>query len=262
VKVLEVGESEQTGPFIVMEYLEGTDLRRALEAGSLPIAQAVDYVVQACEALAEANALGIVHRDLKPANLFLAHRLNLPPILKLIDFGIATVMPTHRDGTWSRLTRDNEHSGTPPYMSPEQLRGPGDVDGRSDVWSLGVVLYELVTGELPFRGESVPLLFVSILRDPPIPPPTKLPQALRAAIWKCLEKDASRRFRDMMELAQELAPLGPAEMVDGAISRFETVHQGVSCDVARSDGRAATRTLKSATRRLAALLGGAASWFP
>ncbi|HEX8796235.1 MAG TPA: serine/threonine-protein kinase [Polyangiaceae bacterium] len=226
VRVHDVGVVDDGGPYIIMEYLEGIDLGRVLmEKGPLLIRTAVDYVLQACEALAEAHAMGIVHRDLKPGNMFLAKRAAGSSIVKLIDFGISKTIPGRSpSGTWENPTTGKEVFGTPVYMSPEQLRAAADVDPRSDVWALGVVLHELLCGTMPFDGENVPQLCSSILSDPPVPLTrvrTAAPPELEAVILKCLEKDRTRRYRNVAELAQELAPFGP----ESAAERVEHIRR-------------------------------------
>jgi serine/threonine protein kinase len=213
VRVHDVATHPDLGPYMVMEYLEGSDLGQLLQAGPIPIARAVDYVLQACDALVEAHALGIVHRDLKPDNLFLANRAAGQSIVKILDFGISKSTPKHREsGGWAHVTTGSETFGTPVYMSPEQLRSTANVDARSDIWALGVVLFELLTTELPFSGNTIAQLCTSIITDPP----RKLhslrknaPAELEATLVKCLEKDPSRRFRNVAELAQELARFAP-----------------------------------------------------
>jgi serine/threonine protein kinase len=215
VRVHDVGAIADGGPYIVMEYLVGEDLGHVVRRGPVPVARAVDYILQACDALAEAHGLQIVHRDIKPANLFLAERPSNTPILKIIDFGISKAIPQRsKTASWGRQTEDGDRFGTPLYMSPEQLRSTSNVDARADIWALGVVLHELLTGELPFEGDDLPQLCASIL----IKPPVHLTAALRGApveletiILKCLEKDRLRRFRNVAELAQELVPFGPAD---------------------------------------------------
>jgi serine/threonine-protein kinase len=141
-RVHDIGRLEDGAPYMVMEYLEGTDLRALLRArGPLPAAEAVDYMLQACHAIREAHALGIVHRDLKPANLFLARRPDGSACMKVLDFGISKELGS----VAGDLTKTGELLGSPLYMSPEQMVRRRDVDGRSDVWALGVVLYELTT---------------------------------------------------------------------------------------------------------------------
>ncbi len=166
-RVLDVGQLDGGAPYIVMELLEGSDLAALVKLrGALPIATAVDYVLQACVAVAEAHALGIVHRDLKPANLFVTRRVDGSPLVKVLDFGIAKV-PSRGDNT--QLTQTAAVMGSPGYMSPEQLRSAKDVDARTDVWALGAILYELVSARLPFPADSVTELAVKIAVDPPDP---------------------------------------------------------------------------------------------
>jgi serine/threonine-protein kinase len=184
-----------------------------VQAGPAPIARAVDYILQACDALAEAHALRIVHRDIKPENMFLAQRASGAPVLKIIDFGISKVAPKRGEvdpvGT---ETASSERFGTPLYMSPEQLRATSSVDMRTDIWSLGIVLYELLTGALPFGGADLPQICTSILTAAP---PAMgalcpgIPSALEAAVAKCLEKDPTRRFQSVADLAQAIVPFGP-----------------------------------------------------
>lgn len=215
VRVHDVGELDDGSPFMVMELLKGRDLGRVLEeSGPLPIPRAVDYVLQTCDALAQVHALEIVHRDIKPENLILAERASNTPIIKVIDFGISKAAPGRdRNGHWARETSKNDRLGTPGYMSPEQLRSSTEVDARTDIWSLGVMLHELLTQALPFAGDDLPQLCTNIL----LLSPAKLrairpgaPPELEAIILKCLEKSPARRFRNVGELAQDLAPFGPA----------------------------------------------------
>jgi serine/threonine protein kinase len=213
VRVYDVGSLAEGGPYMVMEYLVGQDLGSLLQTGPLSVERAVDYVVQACDALAEAHVLRIVHRDIKPENLFLAERPSNTPILKIIDFGISKVAPSRgEDGRWGHETAASERFGTPLYMSPEHLRSSADVDSRTDIWSLGVTLYELMTGQLPFVGTDLPQLCTSVLASRPIHLTAVLPDAsplLEAVLLKCLEKDPDLRYDDVGALAEELAPFGP-----------------------------------------------------
>ncbi len=227
VRVHDVAADPGLGPYIVMEYLEGNDLGHVVEAGPLPIADAVDYVIQACDALAEAHALGIVHRDIKPDNLFLARRAGGGLIVKILDFGISKGVPTQRtSGGWAHVTTATEAFGTPVYMSPEQLRSSASVDARADVWALGVTLFELLTAHVPFTGETVAQLCTSILADPPLPLRSRRPHAppeLETIVNRCLEKELSRRFRNVAELAQELAPFGR----EGTVAKVNQIRRVV-----------------------------------
>ncbi len=206
-RVLEVGALEGGQPYIVMEYLEGEDLSQVLaRRGPLPCDEAVGYVLEACEAVAEAHAHGIVHRDLKPANLFLATRATGAPVIKVLDFGLSKFAGEEKVTSASTLL------GSPLYMSPEQLWSATAADSRSDIWSLGVVLYELLTAHAPFSSDRMPELIAAILHKSPRPieeERPEVPAGLRAVIHRCLEKEPSLRFADTGELAQALAEFGP-----------------------------------------------------
>ncbi|WP_437281184.1 protein kinase [Sorangium sp. So ce375] len=211
-RVIDVGQTEDDLPYFVMEYLNGIDLEALLESrGPLPVEQAVSYVIEACEALAEAHSLGIVHRDLKPGNLFLASRKDGSTLIKVLDFGISKASEEGVLGLNAQLTASAVVLGSPRYMSPEHIRSTRTVDARSDIWALGMTLYQLLTGRLPFETESVSALFVSIVTDTPVPPRThrpEIPLALEWIILMCLEKDPARRPQTIDELATLLEPLG------------------------------------------------------
>ena len=165
-RVSDVGRLDSGAPYMVMEYLEGGDLQAWLiERGPMPVEQAVEFVLQACEAIAEAHALGIVHRDLKPANLFCVRRADGLLSVKVLDFGISKV--TAPGAGDSSMTRTSAVMGSPLYMSPEQIQSSKRVDARSDVWSLGVILYQLVSGQTPFDAEEVMELAVKIATGEP-----------------------------------------------------------------------------------------------
>ncbi|HKQ68526.1 MAG TPA: serine/threonine-protein kinase [Polyangiaceae bacterium] len=213
-RVIDVGRLDSNVPFMVMEYLHGSDLQATLrDHGPLPVAEAVEYVLQACEAIAQAHALGIVHRDLKPANLFLTTRPDGTKSVKVLDFGISKVGAAPGNGASDMsLTRTAAIMGSPSYMSPEQLRASRDVDARSDIWAIGVILFELLTGRPAFLASTMPELCAMILTD--VPPVlghlrSDVPPLLEATIMRCLEKTAARRFANVAELASALADHGP-----------------------------------------------------
>jgi serine/threonine-protein kinase len=210
-KVLDVGVLEDGAPYMVMEYLEGSDLAVIVKkGGALAGHDAIEYVLQACEALAEAHVKGIVHRDLKPANLFLTHRADGSPTIKVLDFGISKAALV--GGEEQALTQTSAVMGSPSYMAPEQLKSSRNVDARTDVWSLGIILHELLTGEVAFKADTVPELYVAILQD--APPPLRqrrrdAPAGLEAIVLRCLEKDPARRFANVGELAAALGEFAP-----------------------------------------------------
>jgi serine/threonine-protein kinase len=207
-KVLDYGTLESGAPFMVMEYLEGATLADVLAShGRLEPATACDYVLQACEAVAEAHSLGIVHRDLKPENLYLTKRVGGADFVKVIDFGVSKT--TAIAGS---LTTTKTVVGSPMYMAPEQMRSSRVADPRSDVWALGVVLYELLTERCPFEGESLPELCLKISREPYRPLAELrpgLPPELLAIVDRCLQKDPAHRYANAAELAEALEPLAP-----------------------------------------------------
>jgi serine/threonine-protein kinase len=197
---------------MVMEFLEGGDLSTWLqERGPLPIEQAVDFVLQATIAVAEAHSLGIVHRDLKPANLFCVRGADGRPSIKVLDFGISKMTSITSPGSGS-FTHTSAVMGSPYYMSPEQMRSPKEVDARTDIWAMGVVLFELLTRSVPFLGETQPEVCVKIVTEPP-PEIRELrpdvPVGLRDVILKCLEKDRNKRYRNVAEMALGLLPFAP-----------------------------------------------------
>jgi serine/threonine-protein kinase len=205
-KVHDVGRLETGAPYMIMEHLEGADLKTLLlERGPLPTGEAAAYVLQACEAMIEAHAAGIVHRDIKPANLFLTGRPGSKQWIKVLDFGISK--PTTPEG--ADITKTGATLGSPAYMSPEQMLRTRTVDERSDIWALGVVLYELVTGVSPFYGDAITEVVARVLSEEPEPPSalcSDLPEWVDDIVLRCLKKRPEERFQTAAELADALQP--------------------------------------------------------
>jgi serine/threonine protein kinase len=213
-RTLDVGKLDSGCPYIVMEYLEGADLsQRLAQQGPLPIPEAIRLILQACDALAEAHALGIIHRDLKPSNLFVTRRRDGTEVAKMLDFGISKLSPTGGTGPDLSMTRTTSVMGSPLYMSPEQLVSSRNVDPRSDIWALGVTLYEALAGLPPFGGETLPELITRVMTQP-APPLSSLrpdaPAQLEAVIMRCLAKEPAARYQSVGELAAALLPFAPA----------------------------------------------------
>jgi serine/threonine protein kinase len=212
--VFDVSSLPNGAPFIVMEYLEGLDLSELLEQrGHLPYREAVDYVLQACEAVAEAHAAGVVHRDLKPANLFRCQRADGRFVVKVLDFGVSKLLPKGDvDASDFTSTGPNVVMGTPLYSSPEQLRGAREVDERTDVWALGVIVYELIAGRPPFAGTTFMEICAKVAYAPP-PPLRALRQDVPPGLWevlvRSLAKDPALRIQSVVELADALTPYAP-----------------------------------------------------
>ncbi len=225
-RVMDVGTIGKGQPFIVMELLEGEDLDRRLRRGPLPIGQAVDFVLHALEAMAHAHAMGIVHRDLKPANLFLTVGPDGREIIKVLDFGIAKLTDDATRGDSKRstgVTGETNPVGSPAYMAPEQVRASPVIDRRADIWALGAILYELVTGITAFGGGSVGEVFGAVLHSTPRPMSdlrADVPAELEAVVVRCLQREPEARFADVAQLARALAPFGSGEW-KGHVARVE-----------------------------------------
>ncbi len=227
-RVLDVGVLDDGAPYMVMEYLDGHDLSAELDRRmQLGVPEAIDYVLQACEAIAEAHARGIVHRDLKPANLFLTRRPDGSPLVKVLDFGISKAIVSEAEAPAS-LTATQSLLGSPHYMSPEQVRKPKLVDARTDIWSLGVILYELLTGSLPFSAENAMSVLAAVVSDPtPRLRETRpdIPEGVEAVVFRCLSKEPAQRFADVAEFADALAPFAPPSAAP-SIKRISGVLRG------------------------------------
>jgi hypothetical protein len=215
-QLLDVGNLDATQgalPYLALEYLEGTDLGRLVETkGRVPYRQALTWCADACEGIAEAHALGVVHRDVKPSNVFLANAgLGVDPLVKVIDFGIAM---GDEAVAGSRITSLGKIVGSPEYMSPEQMMAASDVDLRADVWSMGVLLYEILAGDTPFGGKNHLSLFANVMTKPPMPLRSHIeegvPPAVEAVILKCLRRPREERYQSMTALARELRAVAAA----------------------------------------------------
>ena len=222
-RVSDVGTMADGAPYMVMEYLDGRDLDAMVEGGEeIGVEDAVDYVLQACEALAEVHGLGIVHRDLKPANLFLTRGADGMPCVKLIDFGISRTDSPLASKDLAKLTQPDTVMGSPRYMSPEQMESAGKADSRSDIYGTGAVLYELLTHKCPHEGETFMDIYAAATLGPPAAPSSLrsgIPHGLDDVILRCLRIDPNERFADTAELALALAPFGP----DGSMTRAEAI---------------------------------------
>jgi serine/threonine-protein kinase len=229
VRVLDVGRLDDGSPYMAMEYLEGEPLAAWLERERrLPIATAVDIALQTCEGLGLAHGAGVVHRDLRPANLFLTPSASGAPLARILDFGISKVRG--RESQLGELTEEAAVLGLPLYMSPEQMGSSRDVDRRTDIWAMGVVLYEMVAGEPPFNADSLPRICKAVLTQQPVPPSAKRPDCpagLEQAVARCLAKDRDQRFPDAAALAAAIAPFGPPGAVDRARRVGSLVPQAV-----------------------------------
>lgn len=210
-KVSDVGALEDGRPYMVMEYLDGWDLAQVLaSSGPLPIETAVDYLLQASEAIAEAHSLGIVHRDLKPSNLFVMRRRDRSPHIKVLDFGISKVAQTSQSSRDNAMTKTSAMMGSPLYMSPEQMTSVKEVDGRSDIWALGIILFELLTGTPPFVGDTLPQVCGLVIQsEAPVPSSRRrdLPPEIDEVIRRCLAKNPNERYQSVAEFALALQHL-------------------------------------------------------
>ncbi len=233
-RVIDVGQLGNGAPYLVMEYLEGLDLSQWLkDYGPLEVGQAVEFIVHACEALAEAHAAGIVHRDLKPANLFTVREADGLLSVKVLDFGISK-LSTMGSMAAPSMTNTSAVLGSPQYMSPEQMQSSKTVDSRTDIWSLGIILYELLAGFAPFNAETMPELVLAIVRDPFTPlrqARRGLPWGVDRAVTRALEKDRAVRFQTVADLAvalKEFAPPNALPIIERTVRIVEASGNRVS----------------------------------
>jgi serine/threonine-protein kinase len=207
VRVFDVGTHDGV-PYMVMEYLQGTDLADLIEtSGKQPLKDAVDYILQALAALIDAHEDGVVHRDLKPANLFIEQRSGRAHKIKVLDFGISKIAPG--EDVNASITATRSLLGSPGYMSPEQIISTRNVDARSDVWSLGAILYELISGEPAFAGETIGEIFANI-RERDLPPIRSrredVPEALERVLVKALKRERDERYASARDFRNALMP--------------------------------------------------------
>jgi serine/threonine-protein kinase len=209
-RVFDVGTHENGVPYMVLEYLDGCDLGALVDKrGPLPVEEACDLAIQICAGLADVHAAGIIHRDLKPSNVYVVPRGDGTNIVKLLDFGISKFQGA------AMMTRTTAIMGSPGYMSPEQMRSTKDVDERADIWALGTILYELLTGRPAFVAENAPMLCLKIASDDPDPPRsvrTELPHAIEHVVLTCLAKSPDARYGNVGEVAGALKPFAPERM--------------------------------------------------
>ena len=252
-RVLDVGELTNGSPYMVMEFLSGRDLAEELDLPDqmIDVPTAIDYVLQASEAVAEAHSLNLIHRDLKPANLFLTQRPDGSPLVKVLDFGISKAINVEENALEPAPSLTATHSllGSPAYMSPEQIRRPKSVDIRTDIWSLGSILYELLVRDPPFTADSPLALLAAVVSDPL--PSIRLarpdvPPELEAVIAKCLEKNPDNRYQTVSELADALAPFAPRSMP--SVTRISGILRATSLRPPATDkSPSSDRTLQSPT---------------
>ena len=212
IDVTDMGDLPDGAPFLVMEHLAGKPLAALCDDGAVGIKRTVHICRQIANALSAAHDKGIVHRDMKPENVFLIERNGDPDFVKVLDFGISKM---HSSGVDKGLTRTGMAMGTPTYMSPEQAQGSKLVDHRTDIWALGVMLYELLAARRPFDADSYPMLLMSIVATDPDPVAMyrkDLPPALADLIMKCLEKDLEKRVQTMRDLELGLSAFADVDV--------------------------------------------------
>jgi len=213
VDVTDYGTTSDGRAFVVMEFLDGEALAQlVMRDAPLPVERSLGILRQVCSALSAAHAKGIVHRDVKPENIYLVRRGEVD-FVKVVDFGVSKVVQVREEGPdWQRLTRTGTVLGTPLYMSPEQARGGEDVDHRTDIWSAGLMLYECLTGEVPFRANNYLGVISQVITQETVPPSQLrpelgIPAAVDRVVMRALEKDRDRRYQQMAEFEHDLERL-------------------------------------------------------
>jgi eukaryotic-like serine/threonine-protein kinase len=258
-QVFDCGMLETGEPYIVMELLSGQDMYAILrESGPLKPEEISAVMLQVCDGLAEAHEKGIIHRDLKPENLFCATQPDGQLVVKILDFGVSKQLSGRR---MRAQTNPGESVGSPQYMSPEQITAPSEVDARTDIWSLGVVMFELLTGKLPFRGPGTARICAAVLTEPtPAISDYRndVPPALEFIVRRCLEKDREHRFADVLQLSAALSALDSAKT---PVSRFVSNRAAAANAVEEEPGDLAPRPRRRWVGVLCglAILGGCAA---
>jgi serine/threonine-protein kinase len=239
-RVYDVGRDAQNNPYMVLELLEGVDLANlAKQKGPLTVADSVELVLQVCEALVEAHAAGIVHRDLKPQNIFVTRRLNGMPLVKVLDFGIAKTFGPAAVGQIA-ITDSQAVIGSPLYMAPEHMRSARAADVRSDIWSLGVILYELLGGQVPFYGETVTEVCIRVVNEAPpslLALRPGLDPALASIVMRCLEKDPNARWQNVAQLAMALEPFSRSAQHGGALRPWRSFEDTMDANPIKQGAR-------------------------
>lgn len=269
-RIVDTGFTEDGTPFVATERLEGRTLAEELTLRTrLPAVEAVRWVLQACEGLAEAHSAGIIHADLKPQNLFLAGDASASTtdggsdsrVLKILDFGMASPMEEEsgEEGTGAWFA-------SPAYLAPEQIRDPHAIDGRADVWALGVILHQLVSGELPFSSDTVAGMLVAVAYDEPaLLAAEDVPFELARVVQACLAKDPAGRPADVATLARALAPfagaegMGLARRVEAALSTPPPMTMTVGDNDVEVAAAPASAVVEQAPRPVAAAAAEGAS---
>jgi serine/threonine protein kinase/tetratricopeptide (TPR) repeat protein len=220
IDVFDVGTTPEGQTYYIMELLRGRSLKVRQLARPMSFSEFGPLFLDACEALHAAHSHGIIHRDLKPDNIFLVEQADQPPFLKVLDFGIAKLVGSDED-VESKLTKTGMVLGTPQYMSPEQIEGAAVVDARADVYALGIILYEMATGRLPFRGGTLTAVIKAHLVDPPLKFEQArlaegVPPELEAVVLKALARKPDDRYQNMHELRADLEHILKREQPDAA----------------------------------------------
>ena len=220
VDIVNFGVSDDGTLYLVMEFLKGETLNQILARGALSVPDTVRVAVPVCRALAAAHGAGIVHRDLKPENVFVTRRSGARHVVKILDFGVSKI----KEGALAerRLTQTGDVLGSPLYMSPESSRGDADVDGRADIYAVGVMLFEMLTGRVPFTADNyLQVLYKHIQEPPPAPRSLRpeLPPALDEVVLRALAKDPAARYQRMEDLEAALIAAAPGVDLSAPISQ-------------------------------------------